>query len=118
MDLRNYAMMLGIGLIAIGLLGFVPVLIIDEKLLDLFATDTIYNSFYILCGIIALVASYRTSLSRWYFRLMGLLFVMVMGFSLALSGDLYVTTLNLADVSFMGLLAVIFLYLGLLHPGE
>ncbi len=115
---KKAAMIFGVVLLAVGVLGFVPGVTIENDegaklLLGIFHVDTIHNIIHILTGLVALVASQATNYARMYFQVFGVVYALVaiIGF---MQGDsvLNLFPINLADNFLHVLIAAVALYLG------
>ena len=115
MDLRNYAVLFGIVFILIGILGFIPGITVDNKLLGLFQVDAIHNSVHLLSGVLALLASAKFSYAGLYFQIFGVIYAIVTIAGFLLNGNLFIMHVNMAD-NFLHLgIALLALYLGFMH---
>ena len=115
---RKVALIFGVVLLAVGLLGFVPALTPDGRLLGIFAVDTLHNLVHVatgLAGIGAYVAGSRAS--RVYFQVFGVVYAIVtlVGF---LQGDtvLGLIPVNVADNLLHLAITALALYLGFAAP--
>lgn len=82
--LRTFAMALGLGLIVIGILGFLPEFTSDGLLFGTFKVNAMTNVFHLVTGIFALVSGMlNRQASKIYFILFGLLYgiIAVLGFA-------------------------------------
>jgi hypothetical protein len=111
--LKKVALVFGMVLLTIGILGFVPPLAPNDKLLGIFKVDGMHNIIHILSGIAALIASKSEAYASTYFKVFGVVYalVMVVGF---IQGDevLGLITINMADNLLHLLIAGSSLYLG------
>lgn len=117
--LKKAALVFGVVLTAVGLLGFVPALTPNGYLLGIFETNGLHNIIHLLSGIAALVASQSEAYASTYFKVFGVVYavVMVVGF---LQGDtvLGIIPVNLADNLLHLAIAGSTLYLGFgVKPG-
>ena len=80
---KTMAVLFGVILLVVGILGFVPGVTKDEMLLGIFHVNTVHNVVHLLSGAAALFCG-MTSLgaSRNYFRIFGIVYgaVAVLGF--------------------------------------
>lgn len=111
---RQAALLFGIVLTLIGLLGFVPALAPDDKLLGIFEVDTLHNLVHLASGLVALGAWVAGSgAAKLYFQAFGIVYglVAVIGF---IQGDtvLGLILVNLADNLLHVLITAAALYLG------
>lgn len=112
--LKKAVTLVGVVFVLIGVLGFIPALTPDDKLIGIFAVDGLHNIVHLASGLVALAAAGAGSAaSRTYFQIFGVVYavVTVLGF---LQGNtvLGLLTVNLADNFLHLVLAAAFLYLG------
>ena len=119
--LRKAAMAVGVVFLLIGILGFVPGITTDGKLLGIFQVGGLHNMVHILSGVAFLVASRQTDWSSLTFKVMGVVYglVTVLGF---LAGDggsvLGLIPVNTADNLLHIVLTATFLYFGFGVPAN
>jgi len=113
--LKTAAVVFGIVLLAVGVLGFVPGVTTNEMLLGIFHVNAAHNVVHLLSGAVALWAG-MTSVAnaRLYFRVFGIVYaiVAVLGFA---SGDepiLGLISSNSANTWLHVLIAAVSLVLG------
>lgn len=76
--MEKLAMIFGVVLVAVGVLGFVPGITSDGMLLGIFEVDGTHNVIHILTGLIALAAARGMGLSaRRYFQVFGIVYALV-----------------------------------------
>ena len=75
--LRKSALIFGSVLLAIGLLGFVPALTPDNKLLGIFEIDTIHNFIHIATGLAAIALSSSVGGARTFFQVFAIVYGLV-----------------------------------------
>lgn len=96
MNATKLAKVFGIVFVLIGVLGFVPGITTDGRLLGIFQVDTIHNIIHLLSGIVALVMA--SSAPKTYFKIFGVVYLIVtiVGF---VQGEtvLGLITINMAD---------------------
>jgi len=113
--LKKAALVVGVVFLLLGLLGFIPALTPDGKVLGLFAVNGLHNMVHILSGVAFLVASQRSDWSSLTFKVMGVVYalVTVLGF---LAGDggsiLGLIIVNTNDNFLHLVLTAAFLYFG------
>lgn len=116
--LKKAALVFGVVLVAVGLLGFVPALTPENsegvrRLLGIFEVNAMHNVIHLLSGIAALVLSKTEANASLYFKVFGVVYalVTVLGF---LQGDtvLNLIPINLANNLLHLLIAGSSLYLG------
>ena len=112
---RTAAKIFGFVFIAIGLLGFVPGITVDDHLLGIFHVNALHNIIHLASGIIALMAGYASfQASKTYFQIFGIVYALVALLGL-MSGDQPILGLvanNMADVVLHIAIAAAALYLG------
>jgi len=110
---QKLAMVFGVVLVAVGLLGFVPGVTTDGMLLGIFEVDALHNIIHIATGLAALAAAYGMYSTRLFFQVFGVVYalVAVVGF---VQGHtvLGLIMTNMADHVLHLVLAAAFLYLG------
>lgn len=81
---KLYAIVLGVALVLVGILGFVPALTPNGDLLGLFAIDPLHNIIHILSGVVGLIAAFSAQgkYARFYALIFGVVYglVTVVGF--------------------------------------
>jgi hypothetical protein len=115
--LKTAAVVFGIVLLAIGVLGFVPGVTNNEMLLGIFHVNAAHNAVHLLSGAVALWAGYTSvAASRTYFRVFGVVYalVAVLGFAAGDEPLLGIISNNAADTWLHVLIAVVSLALGFL----
>jgi hypothetical protein len=93
---KTMAVLFGVVLLVVGILGFVPAVTKDQMLLGIFHVNTAHNAIHLLSGIAALICGMTgVGASRMFFRIFGLVYaaVAIMGF------------LNPGDTMLLGLVA-------------
>ncbi len=100
--------------ILIGILGFIPALTPDGKLLGLFEVDIVHNIIHLLSGIIAGVVVLIGNIKyiRLYFQVFGIIYALVTILGFAFGGNLLLMMVNLADNILHLVLAVALLFIG------
>ncbi|MEY2507399.1 MAG: hypothetical protein QOH01_1728 [Verrucomicrobiota bacterium] len=80
---KTMAVLFGVILLVVGILGFVPAVTKDQMLLGIFHVNTVHNVVHLLSGAVALFCGMTSvGASRNYFRIFGIVYgaVAVMGF--------------------------------------
>lgn len=109
------AKILGVVLILVGVLGFVPVLTTDGQLLGIFHVNTLHNIIHLASGAAVLYAGMNSEkLSRMYFKVFGIVYalVTVLGFVYGDKSILGLVANNMADTFLHLAIAAVSLYLG------
>lgn len=110
--LKVLAILFGIILIAVGLLGFMPSVTPGSRLLGLFLVSPIHNVVHLATGIIALLAASTYRYSRAFFQVFGVLYALLTLFGFILRGNLIVMHVNLYDNILHLVIAIVALYIG------
>ena len=113
--LSKIAIGVGVVFVAVGVLGFVPPLVPDGKLLGLFEVNTLHNVVHLATGLIAIVVGMNgDGASRMFFRVLGVIYLLVaaLGFFYGEQPLLGLVANNNADTGLHLAIAVVMLYLG------
>ncbi len=118
--LKNLAYLFGIVLLVIGVLGFVPSIAPAGTLFGIFNVNSVFNIFYIISGLLALVAGCNCVSKftpRLYFQIFGVIFAVltVLSYFYGTLPVLGILANNRADTVLELIIAVIYLYLGFVH---
>lgn len=119
--LKKAALATGVVFLLIGVLGFVPAFVSNDKLLGIFLVSGVHNLVHILSGAVAIYAAKRTDWSSLYFKVMGVVYllVMILGFIAGDGGSILgLFHVNTNDNVLHLVLAAAFLYLGFGVPAE
>jgi len=117
---KKLALWIGVILLAVGVLGFVPGITSNNMLLGIFQVDAIHNIIHLVSGAIGIWAS-MTSMkaSKMYFQVFGVIYaiVTVVGF---LQGTtvLGLISVNMADNLLHLVIAAVSLYVGFAMKGS
>ena len=117
---KTAALVFGVVFTAVGVLGFVPALTPDDKLLGLFQVDTLHNIIHLASGLLGLaLASMGGAYAKKYLVGFGAVYALVAVVGIA-QGDtvLGLIGVNLADNLLHVVLAVGLLGAGLTLPEE
>lgn len=96
MNFKNLSLLFGVVFLLVGVLGFVPGITNDQHmLLGIFQVSALHNVIHLLSGIAALLASRAEAYAKLYFKIFGLVYLLVavVGW---VQGD---TVLGLIDVN-------------------
>lgn len=75
---RAFALVLGIVLLIVGILGFIPFFAANGYLLDIFRIDGVHNLVHILSGIVGIACGLaNASFSRLYAGIFGVVYAIV-----------------------------------------
>jgi hypothetical protein len=102
----------GILFIFCGIAGFIPGLFSNDLLFGYFHVDMIHNVANFVVGVIALVASLQYKRDKLFFQVFGVLFGILAILGFVWQGNLFFTSVNMADSLLHLVLALIFLILG------
>ncbi len=119
MNLKLIATMLGVLLMTIGVLGFIPALTPGGFLLGVFKVTWVHNVFHLGTGLLAIVTMSHQVLAQRYFQALGLLYG-IMAASGFLTGYGFLATMpvNMADTTLYFWVAVLAIYVGFVIPYE
>jgi hypothetical protein len=87
---RMFALGIGIVFLVVGILGFIPALVVDGELLfGIFAVDAVHNVIHLFVGIFGVAAYYWARWARPYCMVLGVVYLAVgiLGFIPALLVD-------------------------------
>jgi hypothetical protein len=113
MSVRIYAAIFGILLIIFGLLPFFPQYVQNGHLFSLFSVNPIHVAFYVITGLIGLLVSFVTShASRAFFRVFGIIFLLIAILAFMLGGNISYFQTNAADDVLHLIIGAIFSYFG------
>lgn len=111
---KTVALVFGVVFTAVGVLGFVPALTPDDKLLGLFQVDTLHNIIHLASGLVALaLASMGGAYAKKYLIGFGAVYALVAVVGIV-QGD---TVLGLIGVNLEDNILHIVLAVGLLASG-
>lgn len=114
MNAKSTAMWVGLVILVVGLVGFVPALVPGGKVLGLFLVDPLHNIVHILTGALAILASRSSeSATRTYFKVFGVVYalVTVLGFMTG-TGLFGLLPVNIFDNLLHVAIAALYLYVG------
>src|SRR5215210_2997234 len=76
--LKTFAIIFGIVMLVVGVLGFIPEAAPDGFLLGLFHVDTLHNLIHISTGVVAILCGLSSEYaSRIYFQVFGIVYAVV-----------------------------------------
>jgi hypothetical protein len=93
--LRLFAILLGIGFIFAGVAGNMPMFLKEGLLFGYFNVDNVHNLSHLIIGVIAIMAATRHSLTKLFFKLLGLFYTVIGIYGFWSGGDLFITWTNL-----------------------
>lgn len=112
---RNFAKIFGAVFLLIGVLGFVPALTPDNRLLGLFEVNGLHNIIHLASGAAALLAGFGSyGASKTYFKVFGVIYALVtlLGFVYGDRDILGLVAHNMADTWLHVAISAAALYLG------
>lgn len=118
---KKTVLALGAVLAVVGVLGFINVspIVMDGKLLGIFAVDTNHNIVHVLSGVLAIVFAMRgESQAKLFAKVFGVVYGLVAVLGLVAGGVLsQLIAVNMADHVLHVVLALAFLYVGFVAKG-
>lgn len=96
---RIFAAVFAVVFLLVGILGFVPAVVMEGKLLGIFEVDTVHNIIHLVSGLLAGWAAMSGSAmyAKLYFQVFGVVYGLVTVLGFAMSGDLWIIHVNPAD---------------------
>ena len=118
MKIQKAATWFGIVLLLVGILGFIPGLTPEGRLLGIFAVDGVHNVIHLLTGIVALFCAGSASAAKGYFKTFGVIYLLVtiLGFVQGSGELLGLISINGADNVLHLLITIVALSLGFSGP--
>lgn len=110
---RFLAYLFGLIFLIVGVLGFMPDFNPNGLLLGMFAVNDLHNIFHIVTGVIALVLAMDTIYSRTFFRIFGVIYIILgaVGFVMP---NMMIMVMNTPDNILHLVLGVVSLLIGLI----
>lgn len=116
--LRIIAILVGIGFIFVGVAGFIPEMKQNGLLFGYFETSLMHHVFDLVAGVIAIMAATSVKTTKLYFQIFGIIFAVIAVIGFFNQGNLYILHVNVADIIFFAVAALIFLILGFMVPAR
>lgn len=116
-SIRFWSGLFGVFFILAGVAGFSPMLAPNEMLFGLFMVNTMHNAVHIISGVIAILAATKANLSRIFFIVFGILYLITAIVGFARHGDVFGMHMNMMDNFLHLAIAIVALYFGLLFKG-
>ncbi|MCC5831574.1 MAG: DUF4383 domain-containing protein [Chlamydiales bacterium] len=113
--MRPFAFIIGIIFLIIGIAGFVPHLVVEDRLADVFRVNIWLNTLHVVSGILAFAAGFsRRIILRLYYQIFGILYALlaVLGFIYVEEDILGFLANNNPDTWFHVIIAIACLILG------
>lgn len=117
--LKTIAIIFGVIMLAVGILGFIPQANPNGMLLGLFHVNLIHNLIHVATGIVAILCGLSSEYaSRVYFQVFGIVYALValLGFYYGDRDILGLIANNTADNILHVLIALASIYLGFFYP--
>ncbi|HSW48383.1 MAG TPA: DUF4383 domain-containing protein [Candidatus Saccharimonadales bacterium] len=120
MNAKSTAMWVGLVILVVGVVGFIPALVPGGKVLGLFLVDPLHNIVHILTGVLAIFAAKSSeSTVKTYFKVFGVVYALVTVLGFISSGGTGVGTglfgllpVNIYDNLLHLIIAALYLYIG------
>ncbi len=113
--LKKIAIGFGVIFVIVGILGFIPAVAPNGRLLGYFDVNAAHNAVHLATGVIALIVGFASEkASRTFFQIFGIVYalVAVLGFFMGDRPLLGIVSNNMADTWLHVLIAVVALYFG------
>lgn len=109
--IRIIAVLFGIAFIFTGVAGFLPSLMVNGLLFNVFAVDTMHNIVHLVSGVLAIMAATSFYYTKLYFKIFGVIYLLVaiLGFW---HNDLILMHVNTADNILHIVIGIVAIYLG------
>lgn len=119
--LKTIAVIFGVIMLLVGILGFVPQATPNGLLLGIFAVNSMHNIVHILTGLVSICCGFQSiQLSRIFFQVFGLVYAVVafLGFFYMDHPILGILANNLADAFLHVAIAAFSIYLGFFYTTD
>lgn len=116
MSIKIWALLFGMLLIVIGILGFIPSIASNGQMLNLFTVNWIQNLVHIVTGVIALFVATSSYSARIFFKIFGILYLFLGLLGVLVHGEFVALQLNTADNIFHFIIGILAIYLGFGKP--
>lgn len=110
--LRLFAVLLGVAFIFAGVAGNMPMFMQDGLLFGFFQVDSMHNLIHLVTGVIAIMAATRYSLTKLFFKLVGIIYTIAGVYGFWSNGDLMIIHTNYNGSILHIVIGVISLFLG------
>ena len=111
--IRVLAYLFGLIFVSIGVLGFMPSYTPNGMLFGMFAVDDLHNLVHIFSGMVALILAMDSVYSRWFFRIFGLVYLVIGIIGLAMPDMMHMMAMNTADHGLHLGLGIVMLLIGI-----
>jgi hypothetical protein len=112
MNVQKLAKLFAIVFVLVGVLGFVPGITTDGHLLGIFEVNTLHNIIHLATGLVAFWAANSVSNSRLFFKVFGIVYLLVTVLGFMQGGVLGLIDTNMADNLLHLVIAAAALYAG------
>ncbi len=113
MNVTKWAKISGTVLTLVGILGFVPGITSNGMLLGIFSVDAMHNIIHLATGIVGLLVAKKGDMAaRKYFKVFGVIYLLVLVLGFAMGGTVFGMMMNPADHILHLVIAGLFLWLG------
>ena len=105
-------------LTAVGVLGFVPFLVMDGNLLGIFEVNALHNIIHLATGLIAIYIGSMNDMgkSKMFFKVFGVVYALVAVLGLLMGGNIFgLIMTNMADTLLHIVIAAASLYVGFME---
>lgn len=110
--LRLLSVLVGLGLIVLGVAGYLPDYMENGLLFGYFEVDSMHNVIHITTGVIALLSGVSAKLSKTFLLMFGLAYTVAAILGFWREGDIFVMHMNGADNLLNLALGVVMLLFG------
>jgi hypothetical protein len=119
-EMKTIAMVFGVLMLGVGILGYVPALTPEGRLFGIFAVDGLHNMVHVVTGVAAIAAAMASAgAARTFFKIFGVVYALVAVLGIFHGNDplLGVMAHNVADVFLHVAIAAFALYMGFMYHG-
>lgn len=109
---RVFAILFGIALIFAGVAGYLPNFMTDGLLFGYFEVDSTHNIVHLATGVIAIMAATNVKYAKLFFKVFGLVYLVIAALGYWRDGDLFMMHVNMADNILHLVIGIVACYLG------
>lgn len=112
--LKNIAIAYGVVFVVVGILGFIPAVTPEGRLIGLFEVNTLHNLVHLATGVVALIVAWSgLGAIQMFFRVFGVIYALVALLGFVSGGALLgLVANNQADTWLHVVIAAVTLYIG------